>query len=138
MTLPNNVNLNSNKQGHVSLCKKLSTHAQRVTVLPNLKISSLVSLGHICDENCQILLDKKKLHVVKDSNLILQRHHNYIDGLWDTPLHNPNPLSSNIVQQPAYTVVYMTSINSIKRSNAKYEDVLTHHATKILTIFSKV
>ena len=41
----------------------LSQHAKTVNILPELKSSSLLSLGQLCDDNCQVLLQKQDLHV---------------------------------------------------------------------------
>ena len=59
VTLPNNEAIQSDQQYQLPISKKLSTYAQKATVLPQLKSSSLVSLGQLCDNNYQVLLDKK-------------------------------------------------------------------------------
>ena len=47
-------------------------------------------LGQLYDDNCKILLDLKKLYVVKDKDLILEGMRHLQDGLWDISLHNHN------------------------------------------------
>lgn len=59
VTLPDNTTLTSDQEGQLSLNSKLSSNAQRATILSNLKSSSLISLGQLCDDNCEILLNKK-------------------------------------------------------------------------------
>ena len=81
VTLPDNTTLTSNQEGQLSLNNKLSSHAQRATILSNLKSSSLISLGQLCDDNCEILLNKKNLCVIKDNDLLLEGHRNHTDGL---------------------------------------------------------
>ena len=36
-----------------------------------LIITCLMSIGQLCDDNCKILLTKKKLYVVKESDIVL-------------------------------------------------------------------
>ena len=60
--------------------------AKKATVLPDLKSSSLISLGQLCDDNCKVLLDKKKLQVFKENDVILEGIRNPKDGLWDIPI----------------------------------------------------
>ena len=66
VTLPDNSVIKSDQQDHLPISQKLSQEAQKATVLPHLKSSSLVSLGQLCDNNCKMSLDKKKLYVVKN------------------------------------------------------------------------
>ena len=106
VTLPNNVAIASNRQGQLSLNSKLSLSAQKATILPNLKSSSLISLGQLCDDDCEILLNKKRLYVVKDKDVILQGHRNYDDGLWDIPLNNESPLQASIVNPKTHAGLY--------------------------------
>ena len=55
-------------------------------VLPELKSSSLISLGQLCDNNCTVILTKTKLVVFKENAIVLQGFCNPSDGLWDIPL----------------------------------------------------
>ena len=52
-------------QGILSLSNKLSKQAKIATTLPKLKCLSLISLGQLCDDDCVILLDEKKLYAIK-------------------------------------------------------------------------
>ena len=56
-------------------------------VLLRLKSASLVSIGKLYDDNCDILLNKRKLIVVKDNEIVLQGFRNYSDDLWDLPIY---------------------------------------------------
>jgi len=61
----------------------LSQHAKTVNILPELKSSSLLSLGQLCDDNCQVLLQKQDLRVFKNNKTIIKGKRNLTDGLWD-------------------------------------------------------
>ena len=54
--------------------------------MPQLKSSSSISLGQLCDDGCNVLLNKKDLKVFKDTKLILKGCRNLSDGLWDIPI----------------------------------------------------
>jgi len=81
VTLPNSVAISSNKQGELPLSNQLSTKGKTAIVLPDLTSSSLVSLGQLCDDGCEINLDKHKLSVYKDEDLIIEGARNKTDGL---------------------------------------------------------
>ena len=84
--LPNATNIIPSLQGHLPLSNKLPMKAKKATVLPDLKSSSLISLRQLCDDDCKVLLDKKKLQVFKENDVILEGTRNLKDGLWDMPI----------------------------------------------------
>jgi len=103
VTQPDSTQLQPSSQGLLTLSNALSTDAQKATILPNLKSSTLISLGQICDDNCSVLLNKNKLYAVKDdditynfdrNNFILEGSRNPNDGLWDIPLHKRKILTN--------------------------------------------
>lgn len=51
-------------------------------------------------------LDKKRLTVCKDDELILEGKRNYQDGLWDTPMHE------NCISPPTHPSLYSTTFKS--------------------------
>ena len=86
VTLPNNETMSSTFQGSLNMSPMLSSKAQQALVLPNLKSSSLTSLGQSCDDDCQISLNKKDMRVCKDDRLVMKGCRNLRDGLWDVPI----------------------------------------------------
>ena len=64
----------------------LSTEAKRLNILPKLQSASLVSLGQLCDDDCEVNLNKKFLHVIKGKKEIIKGYRNSTDGLWDIPI----------------------------------------------------
>ena len=81
VTLPNVKNIYATQQGNLPLSNKLSKKAKIVTILPELRSSSLLSLGQLYDGDCDILLNKKQMYVIKDKELILQGTRKKLDGL---------------------------------------------------------
>ena len=68
VTLPDRYMLKPSQKGKLQ-SSQLSSEATDATVLPELKSSSLISLGKICDNNCTIILDKENLVALKPSNI---------------------------------------------------------------------
>ena len=87
VTLPNNAILKSNEEGDIPLSPLLSNNARKASIIPGLTSSSLISLGQIVDDNCTIILDKKKLVAIKNKEIVLSGIRNSNDGLWDIPVH---------------------------------------------------
>ena len=56
---PDKTTLESNTGGKLLLSEHLSNTAQQVNILPGLKSSSLISLGKLCDDDCNVVLTKK-------------------------------------------------------------------------------
>ena len=84
--LPNAQSIKSTTEGILALDTSLSNTARKAMVLPQLKSSSLISLGQLCDDDCKVHLDKKTLKVIKNNKLILDGQRNQSDGLWDIPI----------------------------------------------------
>ena len=86
--LPDAGTIKPTLQGQLLLSNKLSKQAQRATVLPALKSSSLISLGQLCDNDCTVILDKNKMLAIKKNEVILRGCRNYLDGLWNIPIES--------------------------------------------------
>ena len=84
--LPNNSTISVTSQGQLPLSESLSTQAKNAMILPGLKSASLISIGQLCDDGCNVLLNNKKLYAIKDKTLVLEGDRNYSDGLWDIPI----------------------------------------------------
>ena len=56
-------------------------------ILPGLKSALLISIGQLCDDGCNVLLNNKKLLAIKNKAIILKGDRNYSDGLWDIPIY---------------------------------------------------
>ena len=83
------------KQGLINISKHVSKEAQKATVLNNLKSASLISLGHIYDNDCTIVMESTTLYASKTKNTkikineedkIMKGDCNTSDGLYDIPL----------------------------------------------------
>ena len=75
-------------------------------ILDNLKSSSLISLGQLCDDKCTVVLTDKKLAVIKNKEIILRGTRNRIDDLWDIPIEKTSITSDNFKQQKIHPNMY--------------------------------
>ena len=73
VTLPNAKAISSTKQGNLNLHKSLTSKATNAVILPQLQSSSLVSLGQLCDDDCQVHLHKKDMKVHKNKKFSDER-----------------------------------------------------------------
>ena len=64
-SLPNTQSIQSTTEGILALSTSLSNTVRKELVLPQLKSSSLISLGQLCDDGYKVDLDKKALKVLK-------------------------------------------------------------------------
>ena len=108
VTLPNNEKISSTEQGKLPLHSDLSSTALTAAILPGLQSSSLISLGQLCDDNCDILLNKKSLFVMKDNQLMMEGFRNKGDKLWDIPVRNPNLLRAKHKTKSNHAGLYST------------------------------
>ena len=86
----------------------LSQEATKTNILPRLHSASLVSLGQLCDDKCDITLNKREIKVFKNNLQLLTGPRNPFDGLWDIhiPRYIPykHPLNKlNVIIQKSTT-----------------------------------
>ena len=102
----------------------LSKNAQTGYIVPNLKNTTLISAGQLCDDDCIVTFDKKQAYVHKHNNLVLTGKRNNTDGLWDIQLPSVKiPVSKPTPQPPIdRTTTTKQTINAIirKDSTKKY------------------
>ena len=85
---PDSTTLLSAGQGNISISNKLTKQGTDALIVPGLCNASLISLGQLCDDDCQVLLQKHKLCAIKDHQIILEGYRNHEDGLWDIPIES--------------------------------------------------
>ena len=55
----------------------------------NAHASVVISLGNLCDEDCEIILTKDHIYALKADSVLLQGQCNTANGLWTVPMQ-PN------------------------------------------------
>ena len=63
--LSNKHTINVTSQEQLPMSEALSQRAQNAMILPGLKSASLISLGQLCDDNCNLLLNKRQIFAIK-------------------------------------------------------------------------
>ena len=115
---PDNMVLKTQGTGLVPIDETLSPEATRAMILPELKSSSLISMGQLCDDNCLVILSKKKLTVLKDNKMVLEGTRNKKDDLWDIPIYKTTITESNYEEPKTHLGMYLSqkktsNVNSI-------------------------
>ena len=95
---------------------------------------SLISLGKLCDENFQVMLDKNNLYAFKNEIIILQGNRSCSgDGLWDIPItmhNNSTSLKGPTEAAEKKQTPFHQSINVILCKDKTAQDSAKHfHAT---------
>ena len=83
---PNSEAISSTSQGQLPLSTKLSYSVKTAIILPQLKSAFLVLIGQLCDNSCDVLLNKEKPYAVKQSKLIFEGNRNFSDVFWGIPV----------------------------------------------------
>ena len=118
ITLPNNNPINSTLSGTIPLSNKLLSKVKKATVLPNLHSSSLISLGQLCNDDCQVILDKKELNVYKDSQVLLKGYQNLKNSLWDIPIVG-SITPDNFIMPATHSGMYSSQYKQHQSSTTK-------------------
>ena len=119
--LPNEDTVDVTSQGQLPLSPLFSSRAKKAIILPGLKSASLISIGQLCDDNCTVLLNKRKLLAIKEKQVILEGSRNYSDGLWDITIYKTNIQDSNYFTPKIHLSIYPSrneeAINCIITNN---------------------
>ena len=81
-------------------------------MLPKLQSSSLISLRQLCDNNCEVKLNKVELKVYKDEKLLLKSHCNNLDKLCNIPIVG-HIKENSFVMPPTNLGIYKNRVNKI-------------------------
>lgn len=86
--LPNGAFLNSTNEDCLLDLPQLSKQARQAHIIPELKNSSLISIGKLCDAGCIAKFDKNYVVIQQNGNTIITGDRNPTNGLWNIPLTN--------------------------------------------------
>ena len=123
----------SSTKGHLPLSSLLTKQAKEALLIPELRSSSLISLGQLCDDNCTVELTKHYLRVYKNGKIILRGIRNYNDGLWDIPVQKTVIHENNYVFPKVYSNTPTKHPSAVpspqlqrKRKQSKRKQLLQH------------
>ena len=97
VTMPDSSTSTSTEYVHLPLSAQLSKKAQKAYVIPKLESSTLISVGQLCDDNCDVIFRKQSVHVINESRAIdkileekqsiLTGRRNNLNRLWDMEVY---------------------------------------------------
>ena len=133
VTLPDASTIQPAQRGKLPLSSAFSDSAKIATNLPQLKSSSLVAVGPLCDDNKLVVFGKKKVITINDSSRIqkalekektlLEGIRNTTDGCWDINLAKP-------VLPPTHPGLYTTTSKPSFTACATFSPQTTMSSTK--------
>ena len=94
-------------------------------------------LGQLCNDDCEVLLSKKKLVVTKNNKQILHGDRNKSDGLWDIKIsyyeaYKIKLQSNNFINPPTHASMYIGNNNFTTKTTVTQE---TNNVSPIKIIF---
>ena len=75
VVLPDNSKMTSTKTGSLPF-PGLSSKAQQAHIYPKLQSASLISVGKLCDDGCDVTFRKNDVTAVKNNNIVLSGKRN--------------------------------------------------------------
>ena len=108
---PDGAILNADKRGFLNLPPELSEEALQATIVPSLKSTSLISLGKLCDDGCEVKLNSKTLQATKNNKIVVTGIRNHQDGLWDIPVWKEKLQDNHFVAPKAHGGMYAMKVN---------------------------
>ena len=97
VNIPNNEVMTSSFKVKILAYSVLSKKAQYSHMFKYIHSEYLKYLGYLCDDGYTDILDRRLIHVVKGTHLVLSGKRNQMDVMWDIPLTFP-VLSPSTVQ----------------------------------------
>ena len=74
-------------QGQLPISENVYNTTKNAMVLPQLKSFSLILLGQLYDNDCQVLLTKHKLYAAEYKELNLKGVRNPNNGIWNITMY---------------------------------------------------
>ena len=110
----------------------LSPIAHKSHVIPSLTSGALFYLGQLCNDGYYVFLDKIKLHIYKDDNIILTGDRDFTTGMWidniphsSVPsLFHPSPLfttSPPNIESDIHYIPFQVELYDPHHCNSVYE-----------------
>ena len=116
--------LQANNRGYLPLPSTLSPAEAINTIVTGLKSYSLFSLGQLCDNVFNVLINKQKMEAIKYKEVVIEGKWNNYDGLWDIIIiSHPNGKIS--VQINIYTTTESHASLYAETPNYKRQHILS-------------
>ena len=108
VTLPDNTDIRPSSKGHLNL-PGLSPSATNSYIFPDLKSASLLSVGQLCDDGCDVTFTSHDVKAIKNGQEILVGSRNWNDRLWDVKFDN----HGNHIKSPPLPIPINPSNNKV-------------------------
>ena len=110
VTLPNNEVITSTLAGSLPIAR-ISTTAACAHMYDDLLSASLLSVGQLCNDKCEVTFREHDMYATKHSATILRRNRNLTDGLCDIDLNPASHFSCDKNSPTQKTHKLMMTIN---------------------------
>ena len=104
----------------INIAPQLPPTAQTGHVLPGLSTGSLISIGHLCDNDCTAIFSKYHVHIIKDGSLIIKGPRNKSNGLWTIPIAPTSSPLTNPANLPPHLACSAINVTSTKSDLAAF------------------
>ena len=84
----------------------------------------MLSLGQLCENGYNVLLNKQKMFAIKDKEVVIEGERNQRDGLWDIIIIS-HPNNKTVVQNNNYTTVSSHANLYAAKPKYKIEQILS-------------
>ena len=105
--LPDKSIIQADRQGEIQLHEDLTLTGQKAYSFPNLKNESLISVGQLCDDGCDIVFNKTAVKIIKNNKVILEGSRSEKDKLYDIQLptkHHNNENTTEVNNEINYII----------------------------------
>ena len=132
--LPDKSIIQADRKGEIHLHKDLTTTGQTAYSFPNLKNESLISVGQLCDDGCEVIFNKNMVQIKKNNTTILTGSRSAKDKLYDIKLSSNEQIKTNATNKINYIIQKDKSKTDLARylhASAFSPSLSTfHHAIK--------
>jgi hypothetical protein len=88
--MPNGTSIQSSHTCDL-LITELTPQSRKAHVLPGLVHNSLISVGRLCDNGCDVTFNKEAVSVMNNGKFVMIRSRDPHSGLWRVNLKNAKP-----------------------------------------------
>ena len=108
ITIPDGTTISASHTGTLPLDPLISKVARTAKILPSLQSATLLSLGKLCDDGCNVSMDSQKLTLTKNNKIVMQGTRNHHDQLWDIPIQKKTVVPDNYALPTIHPQLYFS------------------------------
>ena len=85
----------------------------------------MIAIGQVCDNNCDVILNKRRLVTIIVEKIILQGARNLNNGLWDIPVQKRRIEPHNYKLSAIHPAIYSQKITFVYKIKIVYRNIKT-------------